>query len=154
MKLKNVVFLLTAFFLNQNAGAGAWDIGPFDNDDALDWVYELESSSNLSAVQAALAAVANEDSYIQAPTGSNAIAAAEVVAALLGKPHPRLPPEVASWVDGRNLSDSSELVALAKQVIARVQHPTKSELAQLYSESEEFFEAWKSTLSDLEQRLK
>jgi len=153
MNMKHAALILAISFLGQNALAGAWDMGSFDNDDALDWVYELESTSDLSAIITALTAVANNDSYIQAPTGSAAVAAAEVVAALLGNAHPQLPPEVVAWVDGRSLSKDNELVGLAKKAIAAVQHPTKSELAQLWGESGEYLADWKAGLSDLDQRL-
>ena len=153
MNTKNAVLFFAISFLSQNALAGAWDMGSFDNDDALDWVYELESTSDLSAISTALTAVVNNDSYIQAPTGSAAVAAAEVVAALLGNAHPQLPPEVVAWVDGRSLSKDNELVDLARKVIAAVQHPTNSELAQLWGESGEYLADWKAGLSDLDQRL-
>ena len=153
MNTKNSVLFFAISFLSQNALAGAWDMGSFDNDDALDWVYELESTSDLSVIITALTAVANNDSYIQAPTGSAAVAAAEVVAALLGNAHPQLPPEVVAWVDGRSLSRDNELVDLARKVIAAVQHPTNSELAQLWGESGEYLADWKAGLSDLDQRL-
>ena len=37
---------------------GAWDVGAFDNDDAMDWVADLERRGE-DAVRAALAAVAD-----------------------------------------------------------------------------------------------
>ena len=153
MNTKNAVLFFAISFLSQNALAGAWDMGSFDNDDALDWVYELESTSDLSAIITALTAVASNDSYIQAPTGSVAIAAAEVVAALRGNAHPQLPPEIVAWIDGRSLAKDDELVSLAKKAIAAVQHPTKSELAQLWGESGQYLADWKAGLSDLDQRL-
>lgn len=115
MRLKKPGLVLAIFFLASNAGAGAWDAGPFDNDDALDWVWELESSVDLSAVEAALKAAANGGSYLEAPTGSAAIAAAEVVAALLGNPHPQLPDEIRSWVNDRSLAKDDKLVELARK---------------------------------------
>ena len=33
---------------------GAWDFGPFDNDDAGDWLYDLEKSSDTSVIAEAL----------------------------------------------------------------------------------------------------
>jgi len=153
MNMKNAALILAISFLGQNAHAGAWDMGSFDNDDALDWVWELESSNDFSVVRMALSAVANNDSYIQAPTGSAAIAAAEVVAALLGNAHPQLPPEIVAWVDGRSHTEDDELVGLAKKAIAAVQRPSKSELAQLWGESGQYLADWKAGLSDLEQRL-
>lgn len=153
MKIANAVLLFSFYVLGQIALAGAWDMGPFDNDDALDWVYELEASNDLSAVKAALSAAANQGAYIEAPTGSAAVAAAEVVAALLGRAHPQLPPEVASWVDGRTLAKDDALVELARTAIARVQDPAESELAELWSESPESLLEWRSSLSDLDGRL-
>jgi len=150
---RQITLLVSLLLLSPISGAGAWDVGPFDNDDALDWLWELESSNDLSAVRAALRAVADDGSYIQAPTASMAIAAAEVVAALLGNPHPQLPDEVSAWVQGRTLSKDSKLVDLARHVIARIQDPANSELAELFSESGEFLKSWKSSLSDLRERL-
>ena len=153
MKITNAISFFFIYFLSQSALAGAWDMGPFDNDDALDWVYELEASNDLSAVKAALSAAANQGAYIEAPTGSAAVAAAEVVAALLGRASPQLPPEVTSWVDGRTLAKDDALVELARTAIARVQDSTNSELAELWSESPELLSEWRSSLSDLDGRL-
>lgn len=153
MKLTKFTFLLAILVLHQNSFAGAWDVGPFDNDEALDWVWELEASTDLSVVRAALNAVASEGSYIEGPTGSTAIAAAEVVAALLGKPRPQLPLEVKEWASHRSLSPDSELIELARKVIADVQDLEKSELAQLWSDTGEHYATWKSGLSGLLERL-
>ena len=135
------------------AHGGAWDTGPFDNDDALDWVWELEESSDLAVVKSALQAVVKSSSYIEAPTASAAIAAAEVVAALKGQPHDKLPEEVTSWADTRSLDGNEELVALARQVVERVQDPGSSELAQLWSDSDELRDSWLASLTELRQRL-
>ena len=61
---------------------GAWGCGSFENDDAVDWVYEFESSG-VAAVASALEHVSSiaEDEYLEAPEASAAIAAAEIVAA-------------------------------------------------------------------------
>lgn len=140
-------------FLTLNVYAGAWDVGPFDNDDALDWTWELEESNDLTVIETALKSVTESSSYIEAPTASSAIAAAEVIAALNGKPHPQLPENVVSWVKTHNLDGNEVLIELALQVAARVQDPGDSELAQLWSDSEELHGSWKSGLSDLKQRL-
>lgn len=153
MKLNRAAPFFVFLFFNLNAFGGAWDVGPFDNDDAADWVWELEESSDLSVVKAALKAVAKLNSYIEAPTGSTAIAAAEVVAALNGQPHAQLPDEVAAWVETQSLHGDEKLVKLALQAIARVQDLGDSELAQLWSDSEELQDSWVSELSDLKRRL-
>ena len=67
---------------------GAWGVGPFENDDASDWVYQLEGAEDLELVRGTLEAAANPQGYLEAPTCSEALAAAEVVAALSGRPTP------------------------------------------------------------------
>lgn len=61
---------------------GARGCGSFENDDAADWVYELESGG-VAAVASALEQVSSvaEDEYLEAHEASAAMAAAEIVAA-------------------------------------------------------------------------
>lgn len=74
---------------------GAWGFQAFENDDALDWLEELEAGG-VEAVRHGLNAVV--DGYIDAPDGSVAVAAAEITAAAQGNPHGDLPEDVATWV--------------------------------------------------------
>lgn len=128
---------------------GAWGVGPFDNDDAVDWAYELEESSGVEAIQAALDAV-EPDTYLEAPDCSMALAAAEVVAALNGQPHESLPLEVSSWVADHSDEIDEDLLGLALLAIHRIE--TESELKDLWEESEEYA-AWLATVADLKDRL-
>ncbi len=64
---------------------GSCGHGPFDNDDAADWASqfsELDGSAGLAAIHEAFSAAAR-DGYLEAPDGSVAVAAAEVVAHLV-----------------------------------------------------------------------
>lgn len=70
---------------------GAWGSGSFDNDDALDWVNDLEGSKGTAVIEFALQAVLDESDYLEAPECSAALCAAEVVAALKGAPGQGLP---------------------------------------------------------------
>ena len=67
---------------------GAWGIGTFENDDAGDWVDRLEESEGLTLLTETLAPAADPSGYLEAPTCTEALAAAEVVAALAGRPAP------------------------------------------------------------------
>ena len=133
--------------------AGGWDVGPFDNDDALDWVWELSESDDLSVVEEALRAANSSSGYLEAPTGSIALAAAEVVAALKGKPRAQLPDEVATWVASHKFEVDDKLIQSARQAIVLVRNGESSELAQLWSDSEELLDQWHKDLADLEARL-
>ena len=135
------------------AAAGAWDTGPFDNDDALDWVWELSESNDVSVIEGTLHAAASESSYLEAPAASMAIAAAEVVAALRGNPRPELPGEVTEWLQAHDVVVGDDLLKIARRAIENVRKPDSSELAQLWLDSEELMKVWLTGLDDLLQRL-
>ena len=55
----------------------------------------------MAPIAEAFEAVLEAADYIEAPDASAALAAAEVVAALLGRPAVELPDAVAAWVAGK-----------------------------------------------------
>lgn len=57
---------------------GAWGVKPFENDDAADFVYQVESDG-LDAILAGLDAAATAD-YCEADQGAQAVAAAALAA--------------------------------------------------------------------------
>jgi hypothetical protein len=129
---------------------GAWGVGTFENDDAGDWVYQLEEANDLDFVRDTLQAAADPDGYLEAPTCSMALAAAEVVAALAGRPAPDLPEEVRTWVEAHRLTVLPDLRALSVQAVDQV--AAGSELQELWAESEESA-AWIGRLQELRSRL-
>ena len=128
---------------------GAWGVGSFDNDDASDWVYELQESEGTELLTPALEAI-SPDAKLEAPECSMALAAAEVVAALYGQALDALPTEVAAWVNENDVDMDSDLIALALMAIHRID--TDSELKDLWKDSGEL-DAWSATIRDLESRL-
>jgi Domain of unknown function (DUF4259) len=129
---------------------GAWGVGTFENDDAGDWVYQLEETHDLDFVRGTLEAAADPDGYLDAPTCSMALAAAEVVAALAGRPAPDLPEEVRTWVKAHRLAAPPDLLALSVRAVD--QAAAGSELQELWAESEESA-AWIDRLQELRSRL-
>jgi hypothetical protein len=136
---------------------GAWGVGVFENDDASDWVYELEQSSDLSVVQQALAEVAArggsaDDDGPDASDSAAALAAAEVVAMLRGRPGDGVPDDVGKWVAALGEPASGELVELARAAVRQVL--AASELKDLYDEAGvESSEEWEACVDDLLTRL-
>lgn len=129
---------------------GAWDAGNFDNDDAMDWLAELEAEG-LAAVDGALQSVlAGANDYLEAPTCCAGLAAAEVVAALRGKPVGRPPEALTAWVVRHAARPSAELTASARAAVEAIL--ARSELRELWQESDEF-EEWTSAVGDLARRL-
>ena len=129
---------------------GAWGTKVFEDDDALDWIYELEQEDDLTLIKNVLkTAAAPEDDFLEAPQASQALAAAEIVAALRGKPEPQLPQEAQDWIEKHTL-DTAKLHRLAIQAVKRVRND--SELQELWEESEEI-ENWHAILDGLINRL-
>ena len=127
---------------------GAWGTGAFENDDASDWVYELEDGG-IDAIESALDdAVRSSD--LSAPTDVNAIAAAEVVAAAIGRPVPGLREDIAVLVAGVAPNVTAEHAARARTAVERVLNA--SELAELWAETDDD-EAWRRLVEDLIRRL-
>lgn len=128
---------------------GAWGTGVFENDYAADWVAGLEDSSTIQPVVSALLS-ACADGYREGRACSVALVAAEIVAAIKGKPAPHLPEEVLKWARSHKSQINEDLVDLALQAIHRV--GTESELLDLWQESGEL-PGWMSTIEDLRRRL-
>ena len=129
---------------------GTWGAGTFENDSASDWVWELEASETLAPVEAALAAVPDDDAYLDADVAVMALAASEVIAALRGRPAADLPEEVQAWVAGHPQPVADALLQLARAALARI--IDTSELRELWDESDESA-AWQRAVTDLQNRL-
>lgn len=123
---------------------GAWGHKTFENDDASDWLYELEESSDLSVIENALTF---EDTYIEAPDACNALAAAEILLAIAGKPHSELPENAAAWVAENTHLNSAPLFPVAAASLAKVLSDN-SELKELWEETEEFA-SWKDDVKEI-----
>ena len=128
---------------------GAWSHGSFDNDDALDWVGELQDADGIEPISDAFEAVLSAEDYLEAPEASMGLAAAEVVAALLGKPAAQLPDEVVAWVAGKK-PPKPTLVKKAHAVVKRILKD--SELKELWAESEDS-DKWQQEGESLLRRL-
>ena len=130
---------------------GAWGTGSFENDDASDWVYDLEGSTDASVVRAALTlvATAGDDAYVERPEAACAIAAGEVVAAATGSPGPQLPEDVGRWLGLHGASITEDLRELAVRGVTRAR--AKSELRELWDEAGD--EEWLALTADLLGRL-
>jgi hypothetical protein len=129
---------------------GAWGSGPFDNDDAGDFVGGLIDAGDWSAAEEAFDAVlAIGEEYLEAPESSAAIAAAAVVAHKLGNAAIEIHPEDAAGIAPIG-SPPSSLVAKARAALTRIKK--QSELADLWEEAGAKDE-WLATLEPIEKAL-
>ena len=130
---------------------GAWDGTSFGNDTANDWVYELERSDDLSLIDQALTRVMETgEAYLEAPEAEEAIAAAEVVAWLRGRPAEvdAYTKKVAAWVAAHPLEVPQALLEKALAALARIQ-AEPSELLELWEGQDE----WSQSVQALRERL-
>jgi hypothetical protein len=133
---------------------GAWGAGTFENDTACDFAAEVAETSDLKKIQAAFDRVlAVGSGYLDAPDAEEALAAADIVARLRGNfgPQTAYTESIDTWVKKRKLAISDDLVARARQSVARVAMPP-SELLELWSESDQL-STWKSSIDELIGRL-
>lgn len=144
-----------------------WGPGPFENDDAADWLSELEEEleeeSGAEALEDALSEVAGPENvgYVEIPDGAIAVAAAELLALLLGKTGPDkdlLEEETLASLSkeiGRlDAKRKERLVKRAITAVDRVLNDTEnSELQQVLQEDEEMSSAWVGRMRDLHGRL-
>ncbi len=127
-----------------------WGVGIFDNDDALDWIYDLADSGNLARVSAALdLIVRNKDVSPELSDSRIALAAAEIIASMHGDPSLELPEEAEEWV-GDKVLENENLRAKAENAVAIILK--NSELKEKWKDSSNI-EKWQIKLQDLLKRL-
>lgn len=131
---------------------GAWSHEPFGNDDANDWAYGLEDVNDLSLIESTLDKVLETAGYLEAPDASEAVAAVEVLAKLLGKgtQTDSYTEKVDEWVKSVSLKPGEALLDKAKRVLERVLGEN-SELRELWEESGS--EEWIASIAALQSAV-
>ena len=131
-----------------------WDSGTFDNDYAMDWVQDLLETKNLELVETTLDNVIdNGGGELEAPFAAEALAAAEVIARLLGSPGlAGENDDVDAWVAACKRKVNGLQVEKARRAIDLVLSD-QSELKRLWSDSEEY-DTWRAGVSAVKARIK
>ncbi|MCE9521423.1 MAG: DUF4259 domain-containing protein [Alphaproteobacteria bacterium] len=131
---------------------GAWATDSFANDDALDWLIDFAEAPTIEMLRDTLELVTTLDAEdeLEAPDCSEAIAAAEIVAALNGRPAANLPDDLKTWLQSDHRLDAKALTTLAAKAVKRIVQG--SELQELWAESDDA-KKWLADMADLERRL-
>jgi hypothetical protein len=127
---------------------GAWDSGPFDNDDAADWSGALEDAAPAerpAIIRDAFTAVLETgDDYLEIDLAADAIAAAAVVVSVLpGGTRLKTAYAPEFLVKGGTVELDEDIPALAVSALDRVTGD-ESEWRELWEESESFAAALES----------
>jgi Domain of unknown function (DUF4259) len=112
---------------------GFWGLTTFENDDAMDWIEELQEHGSLEFLAASLTPEEVDGFYLEAPEGVGILCAAEVIAGAISDDTSSLPEEARSWLAENSGLDFSSLASLAQSKLDRVlaEH---SELYELWQE--------------------
>lgn len=123
----------------------------FENDDAADWVWELEDDEDGSVIEAALSAVVDtpRTELVEAGDASNALAAAEIIAAASGHRAAALPTEADEWIRRNSALVTDSVLAQARSAVTRI--AASSELKELWEDADD--PAWAETVNALRARL-
>lgn len=135
---------------------GAWSPEPFGNDSALDWAQDLVESDAAAFLAATFETVLeDEGDYLDAELGEVGLAAAEVLARLLGRPVPggELPEALQAWLATPG-QGADAVVALCAPALAALERiaGNASELHELWSETDALGE-WQAQVRALRTAL-
>lgn len=111
---------------------GAWSDGPFDNDTACDWLWELQECSDATFLIKTLEQ-ANESEILDSPECEQIVAAATLVNAASFEKLINIPREAKDWIRKRGFVPDRALVDASIAALAMVLKD--SELLSLYRES-------------------
>jgi Domain of unknown function (DUF4259) len=132
---------------------GAWGPLAFDNDEANDWAFDLDTARDLTLVEETFAVVEQSvGRLLEQPEASEALAACEVLARLRGHPgyQNAYTAKVDEWVESHRIDPPAGLIARGNAVIDRVLGDD-SELRELWEESGP--DEWLAAVEDLRARM-
>lgn len=129
---------------------GAWGTRNFENDGSQDWIFDLIDNKDGGLVADTLARVINNIETLEISDCEEALAAAELVAALVARPSEDFPEDPLDQLDVLNLIGTR---ALRNQAIAAVNKIVAASEMKNYWEDAGQGEAWTAVQAGLIKRL-
>ena len=128
---------------------GAWSAGPFDNDDAVDFMIELEDTPSWQTVSETFDTVLSQPGYVELTDGARVCAAAALITIATGKS------EVSAQNYHMTLDSMGPvppgLALKARQAVRQVS-TGNSEIRELYLDSGSYAE-WFETVTAIDVAL-
>lgn len=131
----------------------AWSAGNFGNEDAVEWLKTVTNGGGESTIRQAIECIElfPEDEFLDAVFCSQALAAAEFIAAARGNPPGEdFPKEAEAWLKENSLQPDENLLQATRRAVDRILN--NSELKELWQEGCSNDE-WHLTIIDLRRRL-
>ncbi|MET4073189.1 DUF4259 domain-containing protein [Hymenobacter sp. UYCo722] len=132
---------------------GAWGRRNFENDSAMDFVGEFLESPSEVAISASLGFVIDaraDEEYIEVDEASAALAAAEIVAAIIGRAASDLPEELSAAIEKMGFEANQKIIQQARKAVSVIIR--ESELQELWAEGGEPND-WQQVQHELLTRL-
>lgn len=129
---------------------GAWGTRNFENDGSQDWIFDLIENKDGGLVADTLARIINHIEAPEIPDCEEALAAAELISALVGRPSEDFPEDPLDQLDVLNLIGTR---ALRNQAIAAVNKIVAASEMKNYWEDAGHGEAWAAVQAGLIKRL-
>ncbi|GAA3135613.1 DUF4259 domain-containing protein [Streptosporangium carneum] len=130
---------------------GAWDMGPFENDGALDLLDELGGTADpAGALAGAMREILAQGDYVESPEMSGVVAAACLVGARLIGSEPAA--VAAEWLEANPFEVDAGLRGLAVSTLDRATRPGDNELYELWEDADGI-QAWLDKLTPYRRAL-
>ncbi|HEY8957503.1 DUF4259 domain-containing protein [Chitinophaga sp.] len=129
---------------------GAWGTRNFENDGSQDWIFDLIDNKDGGLVADTLARIINNIETLEVSDCEEALAAAELVAALVGRPSEDFPEDPLDQLDVLNLIGTR---ALRNQAIAAVNKIVAASEMKNYWEEAGQGQEWAAVQAGLVKRL-
>lgn len=120
---------------------GADGTGPFENDDAMDFLSDLLEGGGVTLLEEAITGALKDQTYIDLQEGSNAVAAAAVVAVSCGLKVAEgwdAREDIVAWIEGLAPGERRGVMELrrrAADALDRITETEGSELCELWMDS-------------------
>lgn len=128
---------------------GVWSSGPFDNDDASDFMMELEAEPSWDVLRDVFKDVFAHEDYVELAEGARAYAAAALVTVAIGKSD--VSAQDYYMIVGDMGAMPEDLPALARSAVKRIS-TGDSEIRELYLDSGSYSE-WAGIIAAIEKAL-
>jgi len=132
--------------------AGGWAADTLSNDDASDFFAQIAADGGVELIHSALDAALTHVSPVDDERASRALAAAEMVAAMMGNPSPNLVTPCKEWAALHSKAADQDLIWLAVRAVDRVVED--SEAKELIQEGgAKNLLDWQMSVTNLKARL-
>lgn len=132
---------------------GAWGVKVFDDDTALDFIYELKETKSIVKKMTKHFKKVIKAKYLEHDDAQYVLVSAVIIdTAINGNTYFESNDEFLPWVLSLNKKDFEKLKNMAVQAITRVLSD-KSELKELWEENDEQYNLWKNDKLDIQKRL-